>query len=159
MARVHEVKKAQRGYPEYGIKKGEPYYWWKFPYGSKLYSKTYPKPAQLTQSDFLQNVYGIDEGLKGLVADDTIESQVETIADEIESLADEQEEKHDNMPDSLQDGFTGELLSGRAESCREWAEGLRAIDFSVDDGLAKEAKEERLAEIISEAQDCTYEGE
>ena len=43
MPRVHHVKSARKDNPV--AKKGESYYWWKFRYGGKRYSKT-PRPGR-----------------------------------------------------------------------------------------------------------------
>ena len=50
MPRVYTVNAARKDYPDDGISKGDTYYYWKFNYGSKVKSKTYPKRSQLTRS-------------------------------------------------------------------------------------------------------------
>jgi len=54
MARANFVKKARKDNSV--VKKGESYYWWKFAYGSKQYSKEAPSRSQLTQSGFKMQV-------------------------------------------------------------------------------------------------------
>lgn len=63
MASVTFVKKAMKDYPDHGIKKGESYYWWKFRFGGKHYSRTPPRQSQLTQSEFWGTVWGTQEGI------------------------------------------------------------------------------------------------
>ena len=46
------------------------------------------------------------------------------------------------MPDSLQQGPTGELLQGRADSCEEWADSLEGVDLDVDEPTEDDAIED-----------------
>ena len=43
MPRVNYVKKARKNNP--AVKRGESYFWWKFRYGGKQYSKTRPRQS------------------------------------------------------------------------------------------------------------------
>ncbi len=176
MARANFVKKARKDNP--AVKKGESYYWWKFRFGSKHYSKTRPKQSQLTQSDFLSQVYEIDERIEGMTIEDDFESEIEEIKSELENLQSECEEKRDNMPEQLQDAPTGELLQGRYDSIDEMISELDGIDTECDEEAIKgdleqeddeteeafdekvqEAIEERKEEILSEIQGVSYNGE
>lgn len=155
MARAHFVKKAMKDNPV--AKKGESYYWWAFMVGGrggpKHYSKTAPKPSQLTQSEFLSQVYGVDERLQALSGTaEEVQSEIDDIKSELESLADEQEEKLSNMPDGLQQSETGELLQSRADSVREMVSELEAIDVEGLEG-------DELDQAVSEAQAISYQGE
>ncbi len=64
MARAHFVKKARKDNPAAGIKAGDSYYWWKFRRGGKHYSKTAPRPSQLTQSEYLRRLMLYNSGSK-----------------------------------------------------------------------------------------------
>lgn len=102
-AKVHYVKSARKDYPAHGIAKGEPYYWWKFRYGGKHYSKTAPPPSRLTQSDFLREWLSIGEDLgreDGATFDETTADEY---ADRLDALYDSEESKFENLPESLQD--------------------------------------------------------
>lgn len=127
MPRVHFVKKARKNYGD--IKKGESYYWWKFRYCAKSRSKTAPKPSQLTRSEFWGTIYDIQEELSGVEDRD----QLDEIVSRIRELADEQDEKKNNMPDSLQEGPIGELLTSREDSCNDWVDELDALDIEDED--------------------------
>ena len=129
MARATFVKAARQDYPEAGIKKGESYWWWKFRHGRKQMSKTQPKPSQLTQSNFLSQLYEIQERIEGLEANDSLASEVEEIVSSLNDLADECESNRDSMPDSLQDSDTGSMLQERADACRSAADELEGIDL------------------------------
>jgi hypothetical protein len=137
MARPHCVKKARKDYPTHGIKKGESYYWWKFRHGGKHLSKTYPRPSQLTQSDFLSTAYSLQEQINDLVIDpedlEGLADELRSAADELRTLGSDQEDKIGNMPDSLQDGEVAERLRGRAEACEEVANELEAAADEIVD--------------------------
>src|SRR5581483_2308017 len=81
-----------------GIKVGDSYYWWKFRYGGKRYSKTPPKLSQLTNSPFLSQLYAIQESIEQLEANDSLESAVSSIADDLRNLASECQDSLNNMP-------------------------------------------------------------
>jgi len=182
MPRVNFVKTAAKDYPDVGIRKGDSYYWWKFRFGGKHKSKTHPRPSQLTQSEFLSTQLSIGERIDGLSSNtfEELEMEVDEIVSEIRQLGEEQSDKLDNMPDSLQESPTGELLQGRYEACEEWADTLESVDLDVkkpdisdieDSDLAvdqtKEQKleelqdeyQQQLSNIMVELQGCQYEGE
>jgi len=180
MPRVHHVKKARKDNPV--CKKGESYYWWKFRYGGKRFSKTYPKSSELTQSEFLSQVYELNERIEDLDVDNIkdLKFEIEDIAGEYRQLGEEQEEKLYNMPDHLQDtSDAGELLRERSEGCETVADELENIDTDIDeDSIKEEVKSElgedaeedeiedeiksrvqdRFEEILSEVQSLQYDG-
>ncbi len=150
MARANFVKKALKDNP--AVKRGEPYFWWKFRYGGKHYSKTHPRASQLTQSDFMGAVLSAEEEIEDLDSNmerDDIASTVSSVVDSLRELADEQSEKRSNMPDSLQDGDTGQLLEGREQSANDMADEYDQVDLD----------NESLEDIIDELQQITYQGE
>lgn len=148
MPKVTFVKVARKDYPEHNIKKGESYYWWKFKFGGKNYSKTQPKASQLTQSDFLSQLYDIQDRLGELTADniEDLQSEVESIAEELNQLAEECHEKHDNMPEGLQEGEVGQMLEERADACENAAGELEGIDFEYDEQNALDEVREEIEE-------------
>lgn len=143
MARVHFVKHARKDYPEAGIAKGDSYYWWKFPYGPKNKSKNRPTRQQLTQSDFLRQVYDIQDKFGELTTESDFESEVDFFYAEIEVLRDEVGERLDAMPEHLQDTSTsGELLQERIDALENWLDAIQNVDL---DGDPEEVLEELLA--------------
>lgn len=76
MPRVHFVKKARKDVSNSDIKKGESYYWWKFRFGGKCVSRTPPKQSQLTQSDFLSQIYKIQDRISEMTTDDDFENHL-----------------------------------------------------------------------------------
>jgi len=134
MPRVHFVKKARRAVPHAGIAAGDSYYWWQFAFAPKSFSKTPPKPSQLTRSDFLQQFYALQEDfdVSGATDAEDIKDKLEELKSELKSLADEQESKKSSMPDQLQESETGELLQARADKCRELVDEIDNIILKVD---------------------------
>lgn len=172
MPRVTHVKKARKDIKrgdEIVVKKGESYYWWKFAYGSKNVSKTPPKASQLTQSDFLSQMYEIEEAIEdvGSQSFEDLQSFVEDIKGRLDCLQEETEDKLSNMPDQLQEAPTGEMMQGRIDAAQEMIDDLDNIEFEInEDEIAEEAKDlegerekdetqeeydERIEEAIKEA--------
>lgn len=132
MARVHH-RKAAKDYPEHGIAKGEMYYYAKIKTGQRssreLRSKTRFKRSQLTVSEFKGTLYDIEDDLAAIASIDDIPD----IAERLRTLAGEQEEKFDAMPEGLQQGDTGTLLTERKEACETAADELDEIHQRADD--------------------------
>jgi hypothetical protein len=145
MPRVNKVERARKAIPSAGIEVGQPYYWWKFRFGGKHVSKTYPKPSQLTQSEFLSTIYDINERIDNIDADNAAE-EVPAIIDELDSLASEQEDKLSNMPDSLQQSPTGELLQNRADAVNDMKSELEDVDLDVFENEVEEPVEPDVEE-------------
>ena len=149
MPRVIHVKKARKDYPTYGIKRGDSYYWWKFPYRPRIMSHKSPSRSQLTQSAFYQAMYDAEDALEVAINNFREDHNVEMLAGACEEAAstveeqrDECEEKRDNMPEQLQDSGSGEILQNRYEECdtianslNDAANSIRSIEIpsSVDD--------------------------
>ena len=136
MPRLNFVKKARKDNPV--VKKGESYYWWKFAFGPKRYSKTRPPRSQLTQSSFLSQLYDLeDDNEKSIGSATTIEELqeiVEEMKGDIEQLTDEVQESLENMPEHLQDtSNSGTLLQERIENLESWHSELENVDFEPDD--------------------------
>lgn len=131
MPRVHFVQKARKDNPV--CKAGESYYWWKFNYGPKRYSKTPPKRSQLTRSDFLSQMYDIEDEVLGKATDctstDDLQGVIDDAISQLDDLSFEQDDKFQNMPESLQYGTTGELLEERSQGCQDMISELESIDL------------------------------
>jgi len=133
--RVHFVKKARKDNP--AVKAGESYYWWKFRYGGKRYSKIRPKPWQLTQSPFLQELYMLEDWLANL--NELDEDCRGELVDKLREMQEECENSLYNMPDHLQEtSESGQLLQERINYLDEWASAVENIDLestSPEDAL------------------------
>lgn len=154
------------------IAKGESYYWWQFMNGPLNVSKTAPKPSQLTQSNYLSQLYSIQEDIAewNPVDQDEVEAGVGDFKERLESLRDECQESKDNMPDSLQDSPTGELLQERIDACEEAISEFENIDTDydgpgsereVDDDWEEEEKDalqEWINEKVEEVQNIEING-
>ena len=152
MPRVYHVKKARKADPNAGIEVGDEYYWWKFRFGPKRKSKTYPRRSQLTQSGFLSQLYDIEDGMAERFSDvDTLEDERDGLADELDQLRDECQESLDNMPYHLQDtSDAGILLTERIEGLDDWSSQIRDID--CDTREEDEPDEDFLSRIVEEIQ-------
>ena len=162
MARAHFVKKARKDNPQAGIKAGESYYWWSFRFGGKHCSKTSPRPSQLTQSEFLSTAYALQEQIEDMTIDpDDLQAaadELRSVADEIRNLGQEQEDKIGNMPDSLQESDTAQMLNGRAEACEELAGELETAADEIEsiDPAGEEEAEDGATEgdeLVNKAED------
>ncbi len=134
MARVTFVKSARKDNPV--AKKGESYYWWKPMIGgrggAKRYSKERPSRSQLTQSDFLGQLYAIEDDAIGKAeGSDDLRGAGESLRE----LGQEEQGKFDNMPEGLQQGDTGQMIEERAQGCESWADEIDTIADSLDEGL------------------------
>lgn len=133
MTRVHFVKKARKKNPV--AKKGESYYWWQFAFSAKQYSKEKPRRSQLTRSEFYSQLWDLQDEISDVksVSDlEELQALREDWVSRINEIADECEEKLNNMPDSLRDADSGQLLQERADGMRSWADELESVDLDFD---------------------------
>ncbi len=132
MPRVHYVKKARKD--NSAVKKGEPYYWWKFRFAGKRCSRTRPRPSQLTQSEKLSRYYEVQEAIDDVVdvyADvqeviDTLNEQVE----EVRAIGEEYQESADNIREHFES-------SEVADDCEEKSYMLEATADSIDNIVSR----------------------
>lgn len=153
MARATFVKKARKDIEGTEIKKGDSYYWWKFRFGGKRYSKTPPSRSQLTQSGFLGTLYEIEDRMAAFTCDnkeDFDEFKSELVSD-IESLRDECQNSLDNMPEQLQSAPTGELLQERIDALESWSSEIEGIE--CEDYDEESLREEMLSDYEKEDQE------
>lgn len=152
MARANFVKKARKDIPGTDIKAGDSYYWWKFRHGGKNYSKTQPKASQLTNSTFYSGVYAVQEQIGEASADDGLEGLRDDVVGQLEELRDQCQESHDNMPEGLQQGDTGQLLEDRVSAMDSAIDEFQNIDFDEPDTSEADDLEREEGE-----DDATYE--
>jgi hypothetical protein len=159
VTRAHFVKRARKDNPV--VKAGESYYWWKFAYGRKQYSAQAPGRSQLTQSEFYGTQYGIEDGYQDadIESGDDARTLCDDAVSQIEELRDEQEEKRENMPESLQDSPTGELLQERYDECDSWAQELEAACDTLESTFGDEDSESDDREAaVDDFKSISYEG-
>lgn len=136
MARVHYVKKARKTVKALGIKKGQPYYWWKFRFGGKRVSLTPPRQSRLTQSEYLSAIYGAEETVEDALSafvhadegdTDDFEGSRSDVVDalnEAKSAVEEQRDACNEKADNVEQAFPNgspvlDQLRERAEKCDE----------------------------------------
>lgn len=144
MPRVHHVKKARKAKPKHGIKVGDSYFWWKtrmkgMKAGTMHYSKTRPRPSQLTMSEYFGTAYAIQENIEDACENVETKEDVQMLAEtfresaeQVRELGEQQEEKFNNMPEGLQQGDTGQLLEQRSQQCQTVADELEAAGDSLE---------------------------
>lgn len=164
MPRVKHIKKARKDYPNFGIQKGDSYYMWSFNFGPTHKSKTYPKRSQLTQSDFLSQLYDLEDGIDARFSDflgdtktpvsdlaSSIQEEIGSLVSDIQGLLDETQEKFDNMPEQLQESSdSGQTLQERIDGLESWIFDLEAIALDSDEDPSDDDKEGRIEKIIEE---------
>lgn len=155
MARVKK-RKANKDYPDHGIKKGDTYYTWQLYRQRPRKQLTYPRRSQLTGSSFLQTIYDIVD-VELVQAQER--SDFESIAESIRAAGEECESSRSNMPDHLQDADSGTLLQARVDSCSEWADAVDTAVNTFTSSLEEiegddELSEDEKAEKIDEARDA-----
>jgi hypothetical protein len=165
MPKVTLVKKSRvprkDSYTGVNIPVGSSYYTWAFRYGGPRYSLTSPKQSQLTNSPFLQALYGLQEEIGDLNAEDVSQEKIDEFVSALEDMRDEVQGSLDNMPEGLQEGDTGQMMQERIDSCESAIDELTSIDAEVDEaGIRSEVegdtdvteanREEVIAEKIAE---------
>ena len=155
MARVQH-RKAAKDYPAQGIAKGDMYYYVKIKTGPRtsreMRSKTPFKRSQLTQSDYLSQLYDWEDG-KAEISD--MES-AQQFADDIRTLGEEQDEKFNNMPEGLQQGDSGQMIEARRDACEAAADEIEEIISEWEDAKStweteiETYKEEKAAHEASQ---------
>jgi hypothetical protein len=144
MPHVTHVKHARKDYPQAGIKKGDSYYWWAFRFGKPQMSLVAPTRQQLTQSSFLQELYGIEDDISALTAGSHLEDELPEIISRIEDLSSQCQDSLSNMPEQLQESSSaGQMLQERSDNLDSWASDLSGVELEVDeDALREEAEGE-----------------
>lgn len=156
------------------IAKGEPYWWWQFMNGGKYYSKTQPRPSQLTQSGFLSTLYEIQERIVDFECDnkDDFDSFRDEVVSDLQSLLDDTQSSLDSMPEHLQESS---VSYERIPALEEYISELENIECDYDEDelrdvvkeeneyadedtieeLLKEKIQEKVNDAIEELQNCS----
>lgn len=125
------------------INVGESYYTWCFYGGQPQYSKEKPKPSQLTQNWFKQELYSIQEKIEEFEPEDVedVATFVDDIRSDAESLRDECQEHLDNMPEQLQDSDSGQTLQERIDNLDSVIGDIDNFDSEFESEIEKEDDE------------------
>lgn len=136
---------ARKNYAKDGIEKGQKYFKWTIrtgPASGITYrSLKYPKPWELTGSEFERSRLMIEDQLSTL-PDDASVDDVNEILLAIEELRDQQQEKIDNMPEQLT-----EKMQDRFDLCDEWASILQSFIDELENGDEH---------VIDDIRECVY---
>lgn len=126
------------------IEKGTSYFWWSFKNGGKHFSKGHPKRSQLTQSNYLSQLYDLQDRIEEVKPDnpEALEEFIEELKNDLEILRDETQESLDNMPENLQSSPTGELLQERIDCLENAISELEDIDYDYEEPDTDDIKEE-----------------
>ena len=143
MTKLHYVRRAFRTYRGTGVKKGMPYFWWKFSYKKKQYSLVRPKRSQLTRSVFLGAMMDLEDTYASISQLDGAFATINTIRDELEEIRDVTEESLRNMEEQFPNGCpTIELLTLRVEQCKDIIGQLDSINLPDEEEEEEEDKDE-----------------
>ena len=125
------------------INVGESYYTWCFYGGQPQYSKERPKPSQLTQNWFKQELYSIQEKIEEFEPEDVedVATFIDDIRSDAESLRDECQEHLDNMPEQLQDSDSGQTLQERIDNLDSVIGDIDNFDSEFESEIEKEDDE------------------
>lgn len=146
-----KLRKAAKDYPDHGIAKGDQYYFAQIktgPRSSRTIRSKSPIPrSQLTTSEFLSTLYGIEDVD---IPSCSCPADIESVIDSLRELGEEQREKYDNMPEGLQQGDTGQLLEQRADGCEAACGELEDIQTRWESELESAGDDEVEIERINE---------
>lgn len=157
MPQVQFVNKARKSRKQYGIKKGDSYWWWatRSTVGGKYvktkhYSKVQPRPSQLTSSPFMQSVLEIQESIErnGPETVDSLEEVVDSWCYDIENVKSEQEEALESIPANFQESETAETIRERIDSLEQWVGELRTIADGSNDEETLENVHQQLMDAF-----------
>ena len=156
MPRVKQVT-ARKDYPNFGIVKGQKHYRWVLKTGPRS-SREYrqekpPRRSQLTTSSFLSTIYDISDVS---IAEVTDPDDVDGIIQEIEDAKNEVENSLDNMPESLKESDTGQMLQTRIDGCDEWSQAIESAKSTWESAI-EELGEDPDEAALYEAKDAFIE--
>lgn len=167
MARVTFVKKARKAIKSAGIKKGEPYYWWKFRFGGKHVSKTPPRRSQLTQSSKKAALFDAEDSLADAIANvqsgkwglSDLRDTLEQCAEDVRAVAEEYRESANNMEAAFPNGSPKiDELMERADEVESTAEELDQVVNGLEDddteAILKDAMDHLPARLTGSCTKC-----
>ena len=147
LTKIDRFQPADEG-DEVLIHAGESYYTWCFYGGQPIYSKTKPRPSQLTQNPFKQELYSIQERIEDFCHDGEPESVadfLEEIRESLEGLRDTCQESLDNIPEQLQEAPAGQTLQERIDNLDEAIAELENIDVDFESQLDEETDRDTMS--------------
>ena len=152
MPKVNHVKKARKDNPV--AKRGEPYYWWKFRYGGKHFSLTYPKQSQLTQSPYLTVIYECQDAWSEVGSPDGEQvtfSEKENIVSSLQQAADSMDSVVENLRELV------DQYEESATNMEEYFPGAEKVDMLRDSGQACEETCDEIDNMVQSVRDASDE--
>lgn len=145
---VHHVKKARAD--NNAVKRGDAYYWWKFAYSDKQYSKTYPRRSQLTQSDYKGCVYDLQDSVSDYEINNPIEfnNMISALSEQVEDMREQAVTALGNMKENLHVAPNGILLKNRIASCESTLSALGSLDWD-EEGFEDNDEDFDLAPVVA----------
>ena len=138
-------KRANKDYPEDGIKKGN-YYWYAAlktgPRSSVVIRSLSPiKRYKLTTSEFLSKIWMIEDAY---IPNISCLEDVEILIEALQNIYEDCQNSFGNLPEGLRNGPTGEMLDTRSNGCEravndfetifgEWSDAVDDEDFDEDE--------------------------
>ena len=144
LTKIDRFQPADEG-DEVLIHAGESYYTWCFYGGQPIYSKTKPRPSQLTQNPFKSELYSIQERIEDFAHDgepENVAEFLEEIRESLEGLRDTCQDSLDNIPEQLQEATAGEILQERIDNLDSAISDLESIDTDFESQLDEETDRE-----------------
>lgn len=170
---VTTVKKAAKPQGECekcgaAIKKGDAYRWWKFRFSAKhvvcMAPDCTPKANDLTQSEYTMRCNDFSDELAALLTNyrdpeglpdmEGLASELESFAESVREFGEEQQSKLDNMPDSLQQSETGQLLEERAGNMEQAADTLDEAASNARDAELIDVTDPAALKAWGDSEDC-----
>lgn len=94
-----------------------------------------PKPSELVSSDFVRAMMEMEESIPSMVESvDDARALLEELQSSIEGLKSDEQDKYDNMPGSLQQSPTGQLIEERIAKLDELEGEIRNKLDDLPDG-------------------------
>lgn len=151
MTTLHYVKRANKHYPAEGIRKGDPYFWYKHRVngrgGPKIRCKNRPPRSALTSSPFLACMMDAEDRLwaavdaySGVDLAEVLRGIAETVDDKTEECIRGKEDMEKVFASGCP---TLDLLQERIEACEELTQTLHELADEAEKGNAIDVSEIR----------------
>lgn len=131
MSKVYH-RKARKDYPDQGITKGDLYYFCQIktgPRSSEIIRQLTPiSRSQQTTSEYLSALYALQDEDHDFSTPEAIDS----VAGSLREIGEAQAERLEEMPESLREGDTGQMMQERVQACESAAWELEGTADELD---------------------------
>lgn len=160
MGALKTIGKARKNYKcERGhqIKKGEPYSKICHAFAPVRYrcKNCYPKPSELTTSDKLSRLYGVQEDLADWESKkehnlQNLSEILDTAINEVEEVGSDYSESANNMEEYFSGSQQVDDINEKAEYCEEWRSELESFKDTVDEAVSLKNEIDTLQEDLKQ---------